>query len=126
MHIFEVDISGIEDSQHISKKVAMHDGGAQDRIDIADHQSTSIEVLIQLTQDENADVRFALAENHNIDRSVLNLLVEDANPYVAHRARKTLLRLSCGAESIILPGPQVWTIARDNSDGPLVKRIKRA
>ncbi len=44
--------------------------------------------------DTNPDVRYALAENHNISRVVLTRLSEDPNPYVAYRANKTLRRLS--------------------------------
>ena len=47
-----------------------------------------------LANDEDADVRYALAENHNISRAVLNKLEGDSNPYVADRATKTLQRIS--------------------------------
>ncbi|MFX9688500.1 hypothetical protein ABTO93_20100, partial [Acinetobacter baumannii] len=42
------------------------------------------------------DVRFAIAENHNADEEVLRMLTEDENPYVAHRAVKTLQRIEGG------------------------------
>jgi hypothetical protein len=64
------------------------------KIDMVDHVSTPFAVHMILASDENADVRYALAENHNISRAVLNKLKCDANPYVADRAAKTLLRLS--------------------------------
>jgi hypothetical protein len=51
-----------------------------------------------------------LAENHNIDDSVLKLLAEDSHPYVAHRAQKTLKRLE-GGTAIVNPMP-ILRIAR--------------
>jgi hypothetical protein len=46
-----------------------------------------------LIEDPNLDVRYALAENYNIDEEMLKALAKDENPYVAHRAEKTLSRL---------------------------------
>lgn len=65
----------------------------QSRMDMGDHRDTTLEIALLLAGDECADVRLALAENHNLDESVLILLTEDSNPYVAHRAQKTLARL---------------------------------
>jgi hypothetical protein len=73
----------------------------QTRIDIGDHVSTPLEVHLQLAADENVDVRFALAENHNVHERVLSLLAEDSHPYVAHRAQKTLARLKAGVANIV-------------------------
>ena len=64
------------------------------RMAVADHKNTPLGVLFVLAEDENPDVRFALAENHNISPDVLKKLSNDTNPYVAHRAKKTLSRLS--------------------------------
>lgn len=64
------------------------------RMAVADHKNTSLEVLTLLSEDESADVRYALAENHNINRGVLKRLSEDENPFVSHRALKTLARLA--------------------------------
>jgi hypothetical protein len=66
---------------------------AQTRMDIGDCENTPVEVLLMLAADEDPDVRFALAENHNIHESVLNMLAEDSHPYIAHRGQKTLARL---------------------------------
>jgi len=78
----------------ILNRLIAGDCDAQTRMDIGDHVHTPLEALLLLADDENVDVRFALAENHNILVSVLNVLVEDSNPYVAHRAQKTLDTLS--------------------------------
>jgi hypothetical protein len=56
-------------------------------------QSVSNEVIWLLIEDTNPDVRFALAENYNIDEDMLAALTRDENPYVSHRAQKTLSRL---------------------------------
>jgi len=74
---------------------------AQTRMDLGDSADTPLEALVLLTKDENADVRFALAENHNIHRSVLDLLVDDTNPYVAFRAKRTLARLEGAATKVM-------------------------
>jgi hypothetical protein len=61
---------------------------------VSDHRNTGLDVMLELAVDVNADVRLAVAENHNISRDVLILLLDDENPYVADRARKTLARIS--------------------------------
>jgi hypothetical protein len=66
------------------------------QIAVADHPETTSDVLLQLAQDSNPDVRFAIAENHNADVEILKLLSQDDNPFVAARARKTLRRLQNG------------------------------
>jgi len=60
---------------------------------VADHLSTLPETIKLLAKDTSVDLRYAIAENHNIDEDVLMMLTEDDNPFVAHRARKTLKRL---------------------------------
>jgi hypothetical protein len=63
------------------------------RTAVADHGSTPLETLMTLAQDESADLRYAIAENHNVHTDVLIILADDDNPFVAHRARKTLNRI---------------------------------
>lgn len=63
------------------------------KLAIIDSLSTSFEAHMKLAEDEHLDVRYALAENHNVSRAVLNKLKSDTNPYVAHRAAKTLERI---------------------------------
>lgn len=74
---------------------------------VADHLDTPAAVLLLLADDEDADVRYAIAENHNISRHVLNKLLDDGNPYVAQRAQTTLERL-CRDDSRRLG----WCLAR--------------
>ena len=63
------------------------------RIALADRSDTPLEVLLVLIEDEHPDVRYAIAENHNVDEALLRRLIEDCNPYVAHRAQRTLARI---------------------------------
>jgi hypothetical protein len=64
---------------------------------VADNINTPIDTLWMLAADESADVRYAMAENHNVPIAILSYLTDDANPYVACRARRTLERLLGGA-----------------------------
>ncbi len=66
------------------------------KIAVADNAHTPYEVLVDLACDENADVKYALAENHNVSIDILQLLQVDSNPYVARRAATTLDRLRFG------------------------------
>jgi len=100
----------------ILSKLAAGNYDTQTRIDIGDdHETTPLEVHAMLAIDENPDVRYALAENHNIDKSVLNILVEDAHPYVAQRAQKTLARLKEPAVIVALV-PKVRSFKRSASN----------
>jgi hypothetical protein len=94
----------------ILSKLAAGDYDAQARMDIGDHVNSPLEALLLLTEDANVDVRFALAENYNIHESVLNLLREDSNPYVAHRAQETLRSL--------IHRCRIQTDSLDPSDSP--------
>ena len=74
---------------------------AQTLMDIGDHVATPLEVHLLLAVNEDPDVRFALAENHNVPESVLKMLVEDSNPYVAYRAQKTLAKLDVSGANLL-------------------------
>jgi len=65
----------------------------QVRMAVADNENTGVHTSMQLAQDDSADLRYALAENHHIDGRILGFLAKDTNPFVAHRAQKTILRL---------------------------------
>ena len=64
------------------------------RIAVAENPRTPIDLLAVLAVDEHADVRYSLAENPNLPIGILELLSEDDNPYVNHRAKRTLRILS--------------------------------
>ena len=61
---------------------------------IASHPKTPLSIIEILAQDECADVRFSIAENHHIPVNVLRLLSRDGNSFVACRAKTTLQHLS--------------------------------
>ncbi|MFA7341043.1 MAG: hypothetical protein WC028_29940 [Candidatus Obscuribacterales bacterium] len=81
-----------------------------DRIDLTECCDDA-ETLWALANDLSCDVRFALAENHNIDSDILAILAEDENPYVAWRARKTIKRLTIGSA---ISGNFSWPEAQSN------------
>lgn len=60
---------------------------------VADHQLCPVSIRLMLADDEYIEVRFALAENHNMPFQVLEKLSQDANPYVANRAERTMRRV---------------------------------
>lgn len=62
-------------------------------IDIAEDPKSCPEILFCLAQFQNVDLRFAMAENHNLDFNVLSLLAHDENPYVSVRAQHTIDRV---------------------------------
>lgn len=68
---------------------------------VAEDANASEEILWLLVEDPHPDVRFCLAENYNIDTAILEALSEDENPYVAHRAQKTLMRLQSPAGKVV-------------------------
>lgn len=79
------------------KRLAKHPS-AQVRAATAENHQTSLDTLWQLVKDEDADVRFGLAENHRLPETILNALSEDENPYVACRARKTIMRVEANRD----------------------------
>jgi hypothetical protein len=62
-------------------------------LSVAETANESGDVLWLLVGDSNPDVRFCMAENYNLNQSILIALSNDENPYVAHRAHQTLTRL---------------------------------
>lgn len=64
---------------------------------VADHSRTPFLTLLILVDDESADVRYRLAENHNVPERVLQMLAQDENPYVSCRAQSTLDRRRAAA-----------------------------
>jgi hypothetical protein len=66
------------------------------RAAVSENLSTPPDVLAFLLKDESADVRYTMAENHNLAIHLLEQLGEDENPYVSSRAQKTLFRLQEG------------------------------
>jgi hypothetical protein len=61
------------------------------RMAVADNKNTHRVTAQQLARDDSPELRYALAENYQLDSSILNILTTDKNPLVADRAKKTLL-----------------------------------
>jgi hypothetical protein len=97
----------------------------QARMDIGDSRDTSLAVLLLLAGDDNADVRFALAENHNINKSVLRRLLEDSNPFVACRAQKTLARLKCNTAIFVPLSSEAGTVEGCTLPNPRGKQARQ-
>jgi hypothetical protein len=77
------------------EQLAMHNNPCI-REAVADNINTPIDSLWLLSLDECCDIRYAMAENHNLPLAILDSLSQDNNPYVAHRAQRTLDRLLGG------------------------------
>ncbi len=60
---------------------------------VADHKACPASVHIMFLQDDCIELRYAMAENHNLNTLVLEKLAEDDNPFVAARAEQTMRRL---------------------------------
>ncbi len=70
-------------------------------LSMAEEADATVDILWMLVEDQNPDVRFCLAENYNLDATMLEKLSEDENPYVAHRAQKTLMRMQSPAGKVV-------------------------
>lgn len=60
------------------------------RAAVVDNHQTTTDLHWKLAQDLCDDVRYAVAESYTVNMDVLSSLLEDANPYISHRARATL------------------------------------
>lgn len=60
---------------------------------VTDHLLCPVSIQLMLAEDECLDVRYALAENHNMPFVVLEKLSNDDNPYVSNRAERTMRRV---------------------------------
>jgi hypothetical protein len=70
------------------------------RVSVADNRNTPLSTMWLLVKDRDEDMRYAMAENHNLPSSILSELAEDSNPFVKHRAEKTLRRITASEFSV--------------------------
>ncbi len=70
--------------------ILARDNAADVRAAVAENAQTPIEILDELASDEFVDVRYSIAENPNMAYSILLKLTYDPNPYVSHRAGRSL------------------------------------
>lgn len=73
--------------------ILAEDSHPEVRSTVAEHHLTPRDLLEKLAEDECLEVRHYLAENANLPMEVLLKLAEDENPYVSHRAYRTIKML---------------------------------
>ena len=69
------------------------------RLAVSENKCTTPYALGLLVKDDHVDVRYGVAENHQMPDEILLFLAMDENPYVRCRALKTLERLSNASQS---------------------------
>lgn len=79
------------------------DSSVDVRIAVAENSSTPLWLLELLSQDEDADVRYAMAENSALPAHILRQLTQDENPYVCHRAVRTVKRIDSRENIVVMP-----------------------
>ncbi|HEY9871599.1 MAG TPA: hypothetical protein V6D08_20750 [Candidatus Obscuribacterales bacterium] len=79
------------------------DPSVEVRCALASNAHISRHVAVRLVNDGDATVRYACAENNLLDEELLLELAEDENPYVAHRAMKTLRNKALNASDSAMP-----------------------
>ncbi len=80
-------------------RLAQHED-SEVRCAVAENTNCPSNCVEDLAGDECSDVRYLLAENPHAPLSVLYRALKDENPYVSHRARKTLARILTNTISI--------------------------
>ncbi len=98
----------------ISKELLIEladDSDSEVRTAVAERGNLSMQLQVVLCLDDCADVRYAIAEDPGTAISILRRLSKDNNPYVAHRAQRTLFALAREA----IKGPDRIVLDLDNS-----------
>ncbi|MBX9938234.1 MAG: DUF2336 domain-containing protein [Candidatus Obscuribacterales bacterium] len=98
----------------ISKELLIEladDSDSEVRAAVAERGNLSMQLQVVLCLDDCADVRYAIAEDPGTAISILRRLSKDNNPYVAHRAQRTLFALAREA----IKGPDRIVLELDNS-----------
>lgn len=101
-----------DESAYIRKSVAVNpktpadvlkrlasDQNGEVRLAVAENPHIPADILDMLVNDSDVDVRFGVAENPHIHEDVLLKLAGDDNPFVRHRAMKTLEMLAPDVQS---------------------------
>jgi len=64
------------------------------RVAVAENRYTPKWLLEEFLFNDDEDLRYSMAENSALPKDLLETLTQDENPYVAHRAKCTLTRLT--------------------------------
>jgi hypothetical protein len=74
------------------RQLASHDS-ARVRAAVAQNSNTPCDVLFVLACDESVDVRYMIADGIQGDVKLLEQMLDDENPYVVSRAKRSLAKL---------------------------------
>ncbi len=77
---------------------------------------------MMLVKDESIDVRMSLAECYHLGVSVLEMLLDDENPYVCDRAHTTMQRLNASTNPSVIR----TLFARSSAESEPVVTLMRA
>jgi hypothetical protein len=94
---------------------------AQVRAEVPDNPSTPYEAIMLLVKDESIDVRLSLAQCYHLGAALLEMLLEDENPYVRDRAQRTLQRLRASTNPSVLRASLGSTAVEGESE-PTLRR----
>lgn len=69
----------------------------EEKLELAETNNLPLSRYMNLAADDSVDVRYHLASNANIPQVVLEILSEDENVFVSHRALNTISRIKEGS-----------------------------
>lgn len=69
----------------------------EEKLELAETNNLPLSRYMNLAAEDSVDVRYHLASNANIPKVVLEILAEDENVFVSHRAQSTLSRIKNGS-----------------------------
>ncbi|MCC7527689.1 MAG: hypothetical protein IT342_04150 [Candidatus Melainabacteria bacterium] len=101
-------------------ELAKH-ASAEVRAQVADNPNTSWETIMLLVKDESIDVRLSLAQCYHLGTAVLEVLMEDDNPYVCNRAETTLQRLKASTSPSVIRASFGSTAVESDSELTLLR-----
>jgi len=98
------------------------DQNSEVRLAVAENPHIPAEILEMLVADTDVDVRFGVAENPHIHEDVLFQLTNDDNPFVRHRAMKTLEMLAPDVQTRLkIMLQQAFLFSQNNAAQPKQK-----
>jgi hypothetical protein len=70
---------------------------------VAGNTAAPTQLIVDMSTDESVDVRYVIAETPTAPLPVLERLTQDDNPFVSHRAMKTIKRVTGSHPACALP-----------------------
>jgi len=74
----------------MKNKIAAVTVKIEEKLELAETNNLPLSRYMNLAAEDSVDVRYHLASNANIPKVVLEILAEDENVFVSHRAQSTL------------------------------------